>query len=120
MAYSWPTNAIEIVSDDILPVQEWSHIAVTYDGSSQAKGVQFYLNGKPIAGRIVAITCTKVFCLNPDIHTYGFAGFRLGYRDKIKPFKGGTFDEVKIFNNRLSDLEVQFDFDPDNFDIKAR
>lgn len=117
MAYSWPDNAIEMVSDQKLPVDEWSHVAVTYDGSSQASGVRLYLNGKPIPSKILADQLRKSILFKPDIHTYGFAGFRLGYRDKIKPFKGGAFDEVKIFNNRLSDLEVLFDFNQNEFEL---
>ncbi len=117
MAYSWPDNAIEMVSDQKLPIDEWSHVAVTYDGSSQASGVRLYLNGKPISSKILADQLKKSILYKPDIHTYGFAGFRLGYRDKIKPFKSGAFDEIKIFNNRLSDLEVLFDFNQNEFEL---
>ena len=30
---------IRVVSSDALPVKQWSHVTVTYDGSSQAAGV---------------------------------------------------------------------------------
>ena len=111
MAFSWPTNAIEIISDTLLSPGKWSHIAITYDGSSVAQGIQIYINGKLATTKVVVDNLYKGILFEPDIHTYGFAGFRLGYRDKIKPFKGGGIDEVKIFNDRLSPLEIQYDFD---------
>jgi hypothetical protein len=117
IAYSWPTNAIEVLSEAVLPEDEWSYVAITYDGSSQAGGVRMYINGHPVATQTLSNHLYKSILFEPDIHTYGFAGFRLGYRDKIKPFKGGAFDEVKIFNDRLSGLEVLLDYDPDDFSI---
>ncbi|NND31356.1 MAG: DUF1553 domain-containing protein, partial [Saprospiraceae bacterium] len=111
MAYSWPTNAIEIISEPALKPQQWTHVAVTYDGSSKAKGVKLFINGQPVEYNVVADNLYKSILYQPDIHTYGFAGFRLGYRDKIKPLKGGAIDEVKIFDDQLSALEVLHDHD---------
>ena len=34
-----------------LPVDEWTHIALTYDGSSRAAGLKLYLNGAPAERR---------------------------------------------------------------------
>ncbi len=33
----WPDNSIDYQTLDTLPIKEWTHIAMTYDGSSQAK-----------------------------------------------------------------------------------
>ena len=49
LAHSPPANMIAIETDDALPVGEWTHITLTYDGSSRAAGLQLYLNGKPAA-----------------------------------------------------------------------
>ncbi|MCB0687269.1 MAG: DUF1553 domain-containing protein [Saprospiraceae bacterium] len=116
MAFSWPTNAIEVTTIDSLPVEEWSQVCVSYDGSSHASGVRLYINGKPAKTKIVIDNLSKSILFEPNIHTYGFAGFRLGYRDKIKLFKGGGFDEIKIFGDQLSDLEVRYNYDPLNFE----
>ena len=42
----WPENAIKVVTRDQLPADQWVHVAVAYDGSSKAAGVQVYVNGK--------------------------------------------------------------------------
>ncbi len=110
MAHSWPYNSIEIISQQALPAKEWSHIGITYDGSSRAEGVSLFIDGEKIEFDIVRDHLYKGILYEPNIHTYGFAGFRLGCRDKIKNLKGGAYDEVKIFNDRLSQLAVKFDW----------
>ena len=37
---------MKVVSRDQLPADQWTHVAVTYDGSSKAAGVKVYLNGQ--------------------------------------------------------------------------
>ncbi len=41
----WPGNAIRVLGRQELPVGRWTHVAVTYDGSSHASGAKIYLNG---------------------------------------------------------------------------
>ena len=47
---------IAIETEQSLPVGEWSHITLTYDGSSRAAGLKLYLNGEPAATRACAIS----------------------------------------------------------------
>ncbi|MFO0908076.1 MAG: DUF1553 domain-containing protein [Isosphaeraceae bacterium] len=42
----WPTDAIKVVARDPLPLGDWAHVAVTYDGSAKASGVHIYINGR--------------------------------------------------------------------------
>ena len=51
LAHSPPANMIAIETEGALPVGEWTHITLTYDGSSRAAGLQLYLNGAPAATR---------------------------------------------------------------------
>ncbi|MCB0667135.1 MAG: DUF1549 domain-containing protein, partial [Saprospiraceae bacterium] len=74
MAFSWPSNAIEIVSEEKIPENEWSQIAITYDGSSRADGVRLFVNGKCVPSQIILDNLHKGILFEPDIHTYGFAG----------------------------------------------
>lgn len=108
IAFSWPTNAIEVVSEQPIAVEEWSNISVTYDGSAKAKGVKLYNHGKEIPVKVNADNLYKSIVYKKNIHTYGFKGFGLGNRGKMKAFKGGGIDELKIYNRRLSALEVLY------------
>ena len=39
--HMWPGNSLKVVTKEPMPTNEWVHVAVTYDGSSRAAGVQF-------------------------------------------------------------------------------
>src|SRR5690606_20124663 len=51
-----------------------------------------------------------------DIHTYGFAGFTLGQRNLLIPFKDGGIDELKIYDRELTALEVLVSNNPEEAD----
>ena len=42
---SWPDKGMKVVSSAQVPANEWVHVAVTYDGSRKASGLQIYING---------------------------------------------------------------------------
>jgi len=43
----WLDDAIRVESETTIPLDRWSHLAVTYDGSRLASGITMYLDGKP-------------------------------------------------------------------------
>ncbi|MCB9279223.1 MAG: DUF1553 domain-containing protein [Lewinellaceae bacterium] len=112
LAHSWPQNAIQITATDPLPIRKWSKLTITYDGSSRAAGLHLFMNGKPAPVESNLDHLYKGILFKPDIHTYGFNGFTFGQRDKIKAFKNGGIDEIRIFRTALTPLEVQYLFDP--------
>src|SRR5690606_32321278 len=106
MAFSWPTNAIQVKTKDAIPEKEWTNITVSYNGLGRGSGVVIYLNGYPVPVEIEVDNLYKSILYQPDIHTYGFKGFTLGMRDKMKTFIHGGIDELKVHNRELSALEV--------------
>jgi len=42
----WLDDCIRLTSEEVLPFNEWHHVAMTYDGSRQAAGVSVYIDGK--------------------------------------------------------------------------
>jgi hypothetical protein len=99
--HMWPGNALKVVTKNSIPVNGWTHVAVTYDGSSRAAGVRIYLDGKPAELEVVRDGLTK------DI-TYGSEpNLALGYRFRDSGFKGGKVDEFRVYNRALTALEVE-------------
>jgi hypothetical protein len=43
----WPANAVKVVTKGQVKPGVWTHLFVTYDGSSRASGIKIYLNGEP-------------------------------------------------------------------------
>ena len=99
--HMWPGNSLKVVSTDAIRADAWSHVAVTYDGSSRAAGVRVYLDGRPVELEVVRDGLRK------DI-TYegGEPDLTLGYRFRDNGFKNGQVDELRVFPRALSRLEI--------------
>lgn len=92
LIHEWPTNAIKVITADRLPVNEWSYVVVTYDGSSKASGIQVLLNGKQQK------LTTEVDHLTGRIGTD--QPFRVGSRSADAKMTGAVRD-VRVFSHAL-------------------
>ncbi|MDB5386277.1 MAG: Protein of unknown function (DUF1553)/Protein of unknown function (DUF1549)/Planctomycete [Planctomycetaceae bacterium] len=98
--HMWPRNSLKVRTKSSVPVETWTQVTVTYDGSSRAAGVQIYLNGEPAELEIVRDGLFK------DITYGGEPDLAIGYRFRDNGFKGGAVDEFQIFNRALTRLEA--------------
>jgi hypothetical protein len=112
IAHSYPQNAIQVSTIYPVPAKKWTRVTVTYDGSSKAAGANIYINGRKAAVSRDFDNLYKGLLYEKDIHTYGFDGFTLGQRNLLIPFKDGGIDELKIYNQELTALEVLYSHDP--------
>ncbi|MEX2565131.1 MAG: DUF1549 domain-containing protein, partial [Cyclobacteriaceae bacterium] len=111
MSHTWPANAMEVHSREKIPVGEWVHLAMVYDGSSKAKGMQLFLNGKQLDLDI------KTDHLKRSILSYGKDKLSTGHPGNLQIGKRGTnfaetldhslVDEFSVFDRRLSALEIE-------------
>ncbi|MEL6250692.1 MAG: DUF1553 domain-containing protein [Bacteroidota bacterium] len=113
MAHAFPSNSLQLTSKIPIPAQRWSHISLTYDGSSRAKGVNVYVDGKELEMLVEVDNLYKGILYEANIHTYGFGGFQLGKRDGVLPMDGGGIDELRIYEGELTPLEIAYLHDPD-------
>ena len=104
----WPDDAIDVETVDKLPLNKWTHLTVTYDGSSRAAGVKLYANGQPIRTRVVTdnLTQSTVWGKNKTNWGAGTPNFSIGQRHDYN-FKGYSVDELRVYNRNLTPLEVQ-------------
>ena len=86
-----------------IPPGQWTHVCVTYDGTLLASGIQFYVNGVPVATTAAA----------PTVPPYGgmhatAAEFAIGrlYGDLTTNVSEGFIDELAAFKKKLSADEV--------------
>ena len=99
--HMWPGNSLKVRTKTPLALNEWSHVTVTYDGSSRAAGVRLYLNGQPAPVDVIRDGLWK------DI-TYdgGEPDLAIGFRFRDAGFKGGRVDDFAIYGRELSALEA--------------
>ena len=111
--YVWPDNCIDYKTIDTLPTGEWTHIAMTYDGSSKAKGLQFFINGKQPAHKLLKDNLQKSLLHGAQGSNWSSFPFMLG-REKERSVENLLMDELKVYNRQLSKLEVQHLYNGEN------
>jgi hypothetical protein len=93
----WPENAIRVETKEEIKPEHWTHVFVTYNGSSQASGVRIYFDGKPQTITIGTDSLTgSIRTPNPLL---------IGSRNTVSPFDGDVAD-VRFYNRVLSPPEV--------------
>ncbi len=97
LVHSWPENGLKVVAQTQVPANQWTHVAVSYDGSEKAAGVLVYYNGEP------QTTNVENDKLLGSIKTQ--VPFRIGQRSKGEPFTGGLHD-LRIYRRVLAPTEV--------------
>ncbi|MBC7817101.1 MAG: DUF1553 domain-containing protein [Planctomycetaceae bacterium] len=93
----WPNKAFKIVSKEPLTLNEWHHIAVTYDGSRRATGVKMFVDGQP---REFDVTTNN--SLDGTLKTD--KPFHIGQRNATAPFQG-RIDDVQLYSVSLTAAE---------------
>lgn len=96
---AWPDNALKVVADAQVPGNKWTHVAITYDGSSKASGVKVYYDGQQQktnveADKLSATVKTRV-------------PFKLGQRHTSDVLSGVTVQDLRIYQKSLTAAEVE-------------
>jgi hypothetical protein len=98
LIHEYEGNTVRVVAKNPIEVERWTHLFVTYDGSSKASGVKLYVDGRPVD---VEVTHDK---LSDTIKTD--KPLVIGKRSPNgAPFKG-MIDDVRIYNRELTAAEV--------------
>lgn len=108
LIHFWPGNAIGVRAKEALPLNEWSHVVVTYDGSSKAAGVALYLNGQRLELETVRDKLTRDIIHRSEWGDMeaGKIELTLAGRFRDSGFKNGLIDEVAIYDKALTEFEV--------------
>ena len=108
ISHAWPYNSLEVVSKDPVPVSDWSHLTITYDGTSKASGIKLYLNGNELSKEVRRDNLYKGLIYEENIHTLSAHELMFGNEQFQKMFKNGRIDEFRMFNKSITPLEVKY------------
>ena len=95
---AWSGDAIKVVSKAQVPGNEWTHVAVTYNGSKTAAGVKIYINGT------VQETLVESDTLKGSIKTT--VPFKIGQRTDSDPISGLGLQDLRLYQRELKPDEV--------------
>jgi hypothetical protein len=112
LCHFWPGNAMRVRGVKPLPLGWWTHVAVTYDGSSRAAGMRLYVNGQAVEQEIVRdnlykdIVYDEVFMDKDSVQA---ATLTLAGRHNDRSLSAALVDEFKAYNCELSPVEIRLD-----------
>ncbi len=104
LIHFWPGNAIRVLTQEPAATKKWFHVAITYDGSSNADGIRIYIDGVRVKTHTVRDRLTK------NITGGGGNNITIGERFRDRGFTGGQVDDFKVFDVRLTALQVLTDY----------
>lgn len=104
LVHRWPDEVLHVVTKAEVPVNQWKHVLLTYDGSSKAEGVKLYVDGQLQAVDIKANKLEATVLTEKPL--------RIGRRSDDPPLKG-MVDEVRIYDRELSPEQAKAVFEYD-------
>jgi hypothetical protein len=94
----FPDNGIRIKTTDRLTLGDWYHLALTYDGSGKAAGLQLYINGKPAKTRVAQDSLSG--------STLNDAELQIGNKILGGPYRG-NIDDLRFYERSLDSGEIE-------------
>ncbi len=107
LAHSPPANMIALRSSAPFPVDEWTHVTLTYDGSSRAAGTRVFVNGRQAQMRVERDALTRsVLPWSSGDQLDPFLGLAFGTRFRVKAPVGSGLDELRLYDRELAPAEI--------------
>ena len=103
---SLPGDAIHVKSIDSLTVNNWHHIAFSYDGSGNSAGINLFLNGEKIKEKLIfnnlkksilPVSSSGIYLQEQALKIGASGDFSSGDNGWVE----GLFDELFVFNLSL-------------------
>jgi len=94
----WQEDALKAVAKTPLQPGKWTHVCVTYDGSSKVGGVKVYYDGVPQP------TDVEADALKSTIRTT--VPFKIGQRNTSERLQGVMLQDMRLYNRTLGQAEV--------------
>lgn len=117
MVHIAPYNMLSVRAKEALPKGKWMHVTMSYDGSSRASGVRFFVDGTQVATEVYRDRLTRTSMPSGGHSLLGsYYGLAFGTRRAQEEFIGGAIDEIRVFDKALSPLEVHYLHDPQFLD----
>ncbi len=110
LIHSLPHNYIHIASEQTIPLDTWTQVMFTYDGTAKASGVKLYINGRNVPVQIHFDQLYKSMRTIDSRHNPEDRALRVA--KSYRAFTGdngiylGSIDDIRIYDEALTELEV--------------
>ena len=110
LIHALPHNQLHVFAQGSVPLNEWSHLTITYDGSSSADGVSVFVDGE--AQDMEAVFDNLYKSMVPVNYKYELDERPMRVGKSYRAFGGedgifaGAIDDIRLYDRRLSSLEA--------------
>lgn len=94
----WLDDALRVETDKPIPLDRWTHVVASYDGSRVAAGVRFYINGQLQTNHVNLDQINQTFVSNEPL--------RVGAGNGPESRFTGSIDEVSLYDRLLQENEI--------------
>jgi hypothetical protein len=94
----WLDDGVRLESEAAIPLNRWSHVALTYDGSRLASGVRLYLDGQPLKTKVHLDYMNQPFDVKQPLRI----GAGLGPANRFR----GRIVQVRVYRSALTPEEA--------------
>ncbi len=91
-------DRMRVETVDSLPLGEWRHVAMTYDGRRLASGIRLYVDGK--------LQDVRVIIDHSNNNTKSSEPLRIGHGPGPEDRFEGAIDDVRVFDRRLRQKQI--------------
>ena len=88
----WLDDCLRVETDQPVPLNQWTHVAVTYDATRIASGIKVYLNGEPVKLRVIVDDLNQTFTSKEPFRIGGGHGLRFR----------GAIEDVRLYSQPLT------------------
>ncbi|MDX1978858.1 MAG: DUF1553 domain-containing protein [Bryobacteraceae bacterium] len=96
MIVRWLDDCLRVETVDPVKLNEWTHVAMTYDGSRTADGIRVYLNGEPAKLKYIVDDLNQDFRSKEPLRIGAGNGMRFH----------GSIDDVRVYSDALTSAEA--------------
>ena len=94
---TWQSNALKVVTKEMLKPNQWQHVVLTYDGTHKASGVKIFIDGKLATNQVQADTLRATIKTSQPL--------RIGGRSTSSIWKGEV-DDLRLYGRALRQDEL--------------
>jgi hypothetical protein len=99
IVHKWPDDALKVIAREAIPVGQWRHVTVTYNGGMKPESVRIYINGNS------SPLDTAQNTLKNTIKTT--VPFKIGQRHSTSPVDGVSIQDVRLYDRALTDSDAK-------------
>jgi hypothetical protein len=96
----WSNDALRVETKDRIALNQWLHVAVTYDGSGTASGVRIYIDGQPQTLKVISDQLLHSAKTNAPLRIGGIG------IEKAERIFHGLIDEARIYSAVLTPAQT--------------